>query len=180
MTAPDNYKTPPLIAEWYEILTQGRPFLPGRNETPPILWDCHSRGIFDDSPDVFAAALNCSWTDAEFPAQLLDEYDWVEMFRRAGYIENGVPTRRSRRKIPMLYRAATLGWERGMSWTDNLATARRFLRIRPGSSLWATTPDRRAVLARIHGDEGRDEDEWVLDPECLGEVVEVVDDAAGV
>lgn len=177
MTAIDNYTMPPLLEEWYDLVSFGG-FIPGRNDMPGLVWDHFCEGGFAERPDFLAVALECAWTGCEFPMLMLGSYEWTEMFFEVGFIRNGAKARRPR-KYPRLYRAAIEGWQEGMSWTDDLDTARQFLARRPGSTLWTiAAPVNYMLIAQFHGENNRGEHEWVLDPESIWGEVEPFEDGA--
>lgn len=99
------------------------------------------------------------------------EEEWVELWRACEDAPRGRPVSGT------VYRAAMEGHAEGMSWSPQRRVAERFL---VGSrQLWQTRLRARAVLVVIEIDNFWDEEttELVLDPELLGRVTEVPDQA---
>jgi hypothetical protein len=160
----------PGIRYWHEMTMAHRGYPPGRNALPEILCRAYYDGLFDDHPDALAVGLEDAWTSAEYPEQMLAPDDWVDMFAETGrFLRNGIWTDFPDR-VPVLYRAATLGTAGGMSWTDDLETARHFRRINQARGREARIyrlDDPEAAtgpaLAHFHDPgHGRGEHEWVL------------------
>lgn len=118
------------------------------------------------------AAVVCDvWTRAERPQGNLGLGMWVMFFEMAGYPKPAGPL--------TVYRGATLGRARGMSWTTDLEKARWFAgrfaqdtRFRP-AYVYAVEAPPEAVLADVdalQGDGGRWEGEIVVNPHRLPKV----------
>ncbi|MEZ0053242.1 hypothetical protein ABIA30_004269 [Mycobacterium sp. MAA66] len=148
--------------------------IPGRNDLPGCLSDAFDAGAFlSDSgqldTQLLAVAVESTWTAAEYPEGQLDDHElWQIMFDRArDHLE--VPT------APVtLYRGVRHEWAAAhMSWTGTLAVAQWFADRYSNSHgaggrvyvLRGVEPAH--VLARVthgRGENGRGEDEYVLDP----------------
>lgn len=126
---------------------------------PVVLADCCTE---ECSKEMLAYA----WKVPEWPQRGLEAV-WVLAFRSAGFVtdtEDITPPSEAH----TLYRGAWEDHRSGMAWTDNLDTARWFARRFDGpGKVWITHVEPDAVMARFTG---RNENEWVLDPEHLSEV----------
>ena len=132
----------------------------GKNEAPHLLqtwWEeCRL------SPGDLKEALGLSWTMAEWPQQALGAWYWIRLFKEAGFVTDSRALDRPTGSI-LVYRGASSGRERGMSWTTSLPRARWFARrfvLSEGPSLVleAKVPAHH-VLARFAG---RGEEEIVI------------------
>lgn len=159
-----------------------------RNTVPSVVLEARINGVFGNvgptdefnraalsTPDydLLAAALSDAWTSAEFPSRVLSNFLWEGLFQEVGFIENemraDVPA-----AVPVLYRATVVDpaddegrLVAGMSWTDDFDTALWFHRRNELFGFEAVligleNPMPGAVLARFHGEESGNEDEWVL------------------
>lgn len=157
-----------LDRRWIEMMRDWADdgLLPGRNDRPAALFDLYWEGEFAGDMDLLAVALEDAWTLAEFPLRLMDADLWEVFFSEFGFLDNSEAQQHVPDEVPVLYRAAAAGHERGMSWTDSYEQALWFydrnvsygfetvmLKVRPPRSL---------VFAHFHGEHGRDENEWVL------------------
>ncbi|PLV44661.1 hypothetical protein X011_26390 [Mycobacterium tuberculosis variant microti OV254] len=149
----------------------------GRNNAPALLSGLYYSGSLDLAahPSVVAVA----WSISEHPESALEQDVWDELFRTAGYTEDGRPAAPPTGPVTV-YRGCTPSGREGMSWTSDLTVARRFahgqLRGRGVGHVYAldAKPDR--VLAYIH-EIGRLESEYVIDISCvLPEAVRLVED----
>jgi hypothetical protein len=140
----------------------------GRNEWPGILYTYSECGLLSD--EDLREVLPDAWTEPEFPEDYIGADEWVDWFRRAGFIGDAdvpAPTE------PMqLYRGAIWENRRGMSWTYDVDQARWFARRfgRFASShrfveahVFACTIEPGGVLARFVDREA----EVVVDPAFL-------------
>jgi hypothetical protein len=139
----------------------------GHNKLPQILWDLYEVDAFDDDAGNFdtkllAVAVEDAWSSAEYPEGALEAYRWQDLFHTADE-HLACP------KDPVtVYRGVRdEGGVVGMSWTSSIDTARWFAdRFGAGGLVYRLVDVQPAdVLAQIV--HGRDEDEYVLDPEYL-------------
>jgi hypothetical protein len=149
----------------------------GRNNAPALLSDLYYSGSLDlvAHPSVVAVA----WSICEHPEGSLEQDVWDELFRAAGYTNDGRPAATPTEPVTVYRGCAPDGWE-GMSWTSDLAVARRFahgrLRGRAAGHVYALDAKPGTVLAYIH-EIGRRESEYVIDTSCvLSEAVRLVED----
>src|SRR5258705_3184552 len=134
----------------------------GRNHAPALLFDLCFGGLLDldEHPSVVADA----WSSAEYPERSEEPYIWAELFRLAGYTHDGQPAVPPTEPLTV-YRGCTPEGRKGMSWTSDLAIARRFahgqLRGRALGHAYALdiAPDK--LLAYIH-ETGRHGSEYVI------------------
>lgn len=135
----------------------------GRNNGPALLFDLYYGRSLDleAHPSVVADA----WSASEYPERSMERCLWVKFFRSAGYTHDGQLVGPPTEPITV-YRGCTPEGRKGMSWTSDLAIARRFahgqLRGRPLGHVYALdiTPDK--LLGYIH-ETGRNESEYVID-----------------
>lgn len=152
-----------------------------RNKLPTILWNLFQDGAFTLDEDhgyryfdvpLLAVAVEDAWSSAEYPENALDFWLWQDLFNEASehLVYPDVPV--------TLYRGAGVepSAARRMSWTSTLETARWFAdRFGGGFVYRIGDVQPQYVLAQIT--RGRDEDEYVLDPEYLdGAPIEVHED----
>ncbi|MGO1685436.1 MAG: hypothetical protein ACTHYR_10695 [Brachybacterium sp.] len=144
----------------------------GRAEGPAALSDLDAAGLLDE--DTLAAVLPMIWSWAESPAQAVDQDTWAAWFEQVGYRDaaGDVLPRPERLR---LYRGcspdeADDGW--GMSWTDDVDTARRFARRNRGQVFTAVVPGW-LLLADLTNDP-RSEREFIVSGMEL-EAVELLD-----
>lgn len=139
--------------------------LQSRTDLPQLLSNHLEELRADDLPH----ALCRSWVMPEWPGLLLDHQEWDDIF---SYVlgDNQYLRERDIRPVSelpdqmILFRAATPGHERGMSWTSNFQRAYWFL-TRFGDHfgrhrLYMVTANPQMVWA--HFDEERNENEYVL------------------
>ncbi|WP_125078445.1 hypothetical protein [Mycobacterium sp. P7213] len=169
-----------MTARWY-----GRSYPPNRNELPDCLVDLYDSPAFGSWEDgtydtqLLAFAIENTWSSAEYPEpRLANDADLcVAMFHDA----------REHLSIPdepvTLYRGARDDHAvRRMSWTGTVDMARWFadrysdLNGATGGQVYILRDvDPEHVLAQIA--EGRDEDEYVLDPFYLDDApIELFED----
>lgn len=143
----------------------------GRNKLPEIVWRLYEDDAFtvDErngyrifDTELLAVAVQDAWSGAEYPEGALDGFFWVELFNSASphLAFPGTPL--------TLYRGVRHpDWMRRMSWTSSLKTARWFANRyeSTGTVYRIVDVDPGDVLAQIV--DGRDEDEFVLEPEFL-------------
>lgn len=139
----------------------------GRNTGPHLLQDWYLAGRLTDT-DLRAVICDV-WTMAEYPQAHLRLVDWVEMFRRAGFVsETGRPAPTE----PMtIHRGSTWGHRRKMAWTTDESMAGWFAdrwRSRGLEAMvFTVTVEPAAVLAFVDAHDGRGESEVVVDPAML-------------
>jgi len=136
----------------------------GRNDLPGALVDVWATLTVEDLRKAVAE----TWTAAEWPERNIDADGWLMLFDECGYMVDGEPADRDALpEVVTLYRGSTLDRRAGMSWTDDLATARWFAgrftgtRMDTGTSVWRIEVPSTYVLARFV--EGRGESEYVVD-----------------
>lgn len=139
--------------------------LVGRNAAPGLLMDLHYEDML--TPAHYIAMVGHVWAMAEWPLRQLEGYEWLELFRCAGYtraMEDGPGRRWPRpRKPRTLYRGADEANRLGWSWTDKIETARWFAnrpQWKTPGRVWTITVDPRWLLARI---DTRKESEYVIE-----------------
>lgn len=145
----------------------------GRVEGPVVLFDLDAAGHLDES--TLAVVLPMIWSWAEFPAQAVDQDAWAAWFERVGY-RDARGDMLPRPEQLRLYRGCspdeqTEGW--GMSWTDDLDTARQFARRNRGAVFTAEVPGY-LLLSDLTGDP-RGEHEFIVSGMEL-EAVEPLDE----
>lgn len=139
----------------------------GRNNGPALLCDVYGQGAIDIA--MYPGVVADVWSSAEYPARSLDPDMWVELFEEAAYTHDGQPAPRPSRPVT-LYRGCIPDCRFGMSWTTDMATARRFaggLLCRRQGHVYVHLAERGELLAYIHTDSGRGEAEYVIDPYFL-------------
>jgi hypothetical protein len=173
----------PLYPHWSAQADQffGELVRAGRNRAPGLLFDAWiMRRI---SRDTLAAMLPEVWSVAEYPERALaPRWAWLSLFKAANYTEGGQPAPRPTAPC-RLYRGCPPAWVRHMSWTDDLAVARRFAYMRSlgwpddlkrQCNVYATDAPADALLCKIGGRGaelgGRSESDYVVDPAKLGKV----------
>jgi hypothetical protein len=138
----------------------------GRNAGPWLLfqWWVEGRLTIDQKRQLLPAV----WSGAERPLSTLGARDWIGLFREVGYVTDD-PSYSKLTEPLTVYRGATWGRRRGMSWTLCRLTAERFaarsLVLGPAYIFTATVPPT-GVLAMIR-EERPGEDEVVVDPAYL-------------
>ncbi len=133
----------------------------GPNAGPRMLRDRYYRG--DLTVDDLRRVITSVWMLSDAPASVIGVEAWVRLFRAAGFVTDDDDRPASTGPVTA-YRGATWGRRRGMSWTTDLARARRFA----GAGLvFRSTVPAPAVLARIGMEGGRDEVEVVVEPALL-------------
>lgn len=154
----------------------------GRNDMPHrLVYAVLIDRVLED-PEEIAEGVAQSWTAAEWPQSALDAGIWLTLFNDAVdgdpdlYLHDTEPAPRS--DLPeqvTLFRGCGKGTERGMSWTDDRERAEWFAHRFDGRGgdedrfvLEITVP-REVVLARFGV---RGEDEWVLDPDALYDLID--------
>ncbi|UPL12178.1 hypothetical protein [Microbacterium sufflavum] len=181
----------PLQAEWFELCARYAGEVHGRNDQPAALYDAWEAGEFDGRSDLLGVAAASAYSAAEFPARLLDSTTWEFFLREVGFTVNGEPAPLPER-VPTLWRATVPpldGWHDdstppGLSWTDNRKRAEWFHRRNrdrfgwPSALLEARNVPASDVLARIHGEGTRGEDEWLIAPYADADV-RIVDEVGG-
>ena len=180
-----------MTCRWYR-----RGYPPGRNHLPDCLIELYESGEFGSHSDaenpfnapLFAVAIEDTWSSAEYPeARFMDDPKrCVKIFQDA----------RGHLTIPVepvtLYRGVRDEFAaRHMSWTGTLEVARWFADRNAHSGgasgglvYRLTNVDPEHVLAQIvhgRGEDGRSEDEYVLDPFHLDErggngLIELIED----
>jgi len=141
----------------------------GRNEIPQLLAElAFELEGFDLFPaDELAIAVEQAWTEAEFPARLLDKETWHNLFTQCGYIHDGTSRERPTESI-QLYRGATPDTKAGASWTDNIEKAQWFAR-RPilfgKGEVYTASVEPARLFAYFN--ESRGESEYVIDTDDL-------------
>jgi hypothetical protein len=136
----------------------------GRERTPELLYDLFGGGLL--TPLAAARCVADAWSGPDSPERSLSRDQWLELFRHAGYTQEGSVAPRPPSPV-QLYRGASLGRRGGMSWTSDIEVARLFARMPH------VPPDERCVfrarvtprrlLGYIHF-EGRQEAEFIVDP----------------
>ena len=140
----------------------------GRNAGPHLLQDWYLAGRL--TTDDLRSVICEVWSSAEYPQQHLRLVDWVDMFRRAGFVsERGAPAPTEPLTV---YRGATWGRRRGMAWTTDEAMAEwfasRWRGVTDGETyVFTVNVEPAAVLAFCDADDGRGESEVVVDPFML-------------
>jgi hypothetical protein len=142
----------------------------GRNKLPDLLWSLYQAGEFEDDAELLAVAVEDAWTSAEYPARILDFFEWRDLLDVAAshLVYPSEPV--------TLYRGVRgEGYRVGMSWTGSPEVARQFAdRYNTGGGLIyrIEAVDPSLVLMQVRhgrGDGGVAEDEYVLDLENLDE-----------
>ncbi len=137
----------------------------GRNAYPRLLLSWLTAGQL--SLAGLRLVLVEAWTIPEWPASHLTARVWVSIFREAGFVSDP-PDLRPPSEPLTVYRGATFGRRRGMSWTLDLDRARWFasrsslLTGRPVGMVFRSSIPPESVLAIMTG--GRREAEVVVDP----------------
>jgi hypothetical protein len=138
----------------------------GRNNGPALIAGLHCEWRL--TPAAATAHVGGAWSAVAFPEDCLDRETWVELFGDAGYTVDRVPAPRPTEPL-RLYRGAPVSRRDRMSWTDDLATARRFA----SGEMWGTEPDTvwtalvepsRLLCANL---DGRGEREYIIDTDGL-------------
>ncbi|MBO0854038.1 MAG: hypothetical protein J2P18_09745 [Nocardia sp.] len=141
-----------------------RPWPPGLVDSgvinPEALYEYYSAGVFGDDTELLAAAVSESWKGETLTTDI-GHREWCEMFRAAR------PALRHPEPPGPLYRGCHPEHKRGMSWSNDQATARMYQKYHSGRTgrggLYVTPMvDRREVLAYYPGKR-----EFVLDPDRL-------------
>lgn len=140
----------------------------GRNDGPALLHDLHYAGSINicDHPGVVADA----WSMAEFPASLLPQETWIELFEEAGYTADGRTALRPSQYVTV-YRGCHPERRHGMSWTTDIERARWFAERDLGQGLgmiYVLNAPPESLLAYIQ-DASRGESEYVVNPEVLND-----------
>lgn len=146
----------------------------GRNELPVTLaMAVFVENTLTDKSEI-AEAISESWTAAEWPAKALTTTIWSMLYGKVlgedEYLHDGIV--KSREELPesiTLYRGCADVAKVGMSWTSERKTAEWFMKrfqTRFPASIYTITVSRDLVLAI---ENGRNEHEYVLDPELLGD-----------
>lgn len=166
-----------LEQRWYDMLREWNGgILPGRNDHPAALFDLYWEQQFGDDLDLLALAVEDAWTSAEFPMRNMDTGSWLDFFNELEFLDNSSRTRPPV-DVPVLYRAAAAGHERGMSWTDSYEQALWFYRrnVTYGfeTVMLKITPHPSDLLAHFHGENSRNENEWVVRPEAADDAERV-------
>ena len=159
------------LADTWEMvrIDRERGYSLGRNDLPAALFDAFYGQTLTDLDEI-AKGIEDAWTSAEWPQRLLDDENWVEMFRHVGYLHNDrrAPDRRPTEPLT-LYRASTEELNRNMAWTDDLEGARWFNDRNCGfgfdSKLWVAEVPPVAILARFES--ARNESEYVVETYCV-------------
>ncbi|WP_181155983.1 hypothetical protein [Microbacterium sp. MYb72] len=102
--------------------------------------------------DALAVVLINTYRNLEsgFPLTEATREEWIGWFRHVGYIHNLARYGQMRPAGPIvLYRAARPEYRDGLSWTPNIATARRYQRRDARARLWTTTAEPGDFLARV-------------------------------
>jgi hypothetical protein len=120
------------------------------------------------------AVLVALWRGTKAPGTVMNRSIWCALFRRAGYTVNGQPAPRPAQPV-QVFRGAHPASRLGMSWSTDMAVAQRFTR-RPGTRLWRATVAPQHLLAYLSYP-GDPEQEYVIDPRGLSNVVEVSSDS---
>lgn len=136
----------------------------GRNESPALLFDAFfSNSITLDDMRLLLPGV---WQMAEYPTHNLPADIWLEWFRMVGW--TATDNRLAPIEAVQLYRGATWGRRRGMSWTPDLDLAQwfadRFAHRGPAHVYECQVPTD-ALLAFV--EERRGEPEYVIDPRAL-------------
>ncbi|MGY1730640.1 hypothetical protein ACI798_03895 [Geodermatophilus sp. SYSU D01045] len=136
----------------------------GRNAEPAIVANLFADDCLE--PAWLPRLVPGAWCSAEWPLQALDRDTWRDLFRAAGYTDDG--HRRARpRDVARLYRGADEDHRYGWSWTSDLARARWFaerpIHDTPGL-VWVAIVEPAQMLAKI---QDRREAEVVVDTEGL-------------
>lgn len=115
-----------------------------------------------------------AWSAAEYPERVGDlgcmpAYLWVQLFTEGGYTNDGESAAPPTEPVT-LYRGAVPKRWFGISWTSNLELAQRFASTMNGRLpghvyVFQAPPD--ALLAFIGKRIGRDESEYVINPDYL-------------
>ena len=136
----------------------------GRNAGPSVLADWRSRGQLTN--EQLREVITDVWSTCEFPASHLGIRSWVALFRAAGFVsDQGKPQTTEPISV---YRGASWGRRRGMSWTTDQERAEWFAaRFNSVSNavVFTATVEPEAVLALV--DRPRGENEVVVDPSML-------------
>ncbi|MVT25119.1 hypothetical protein [Nesterenkonia alkaliphila] len=146
----------------------------GRADKPALLVDAVSMGILSD-PREFRIALEDTWTATEWPGRAATTELWLTLFQMVlepgTYLDDTelLPISELPATLPV-YRAATAGYEDGLSWTTSLECAHWFatrLGAASGRShrIYEMDAPRETVLAFFHA--SRNEHEYVIDTSRL-------------
>jgi hypothetical protein len=139
----------------------------GRNDGPSLLFDLYYGGALAVHlyPEVVAAV----WSMAEFPANLLPPETWVELFEEAGYTQDGKPASRPEQPVTV-YRGCHHERRFGMSWSTDRERAKWFAdRFSGFGNMYVFTAPPMSLLAFIHHEVGRGEEEYVIDSSYLSD-----------
>lgn len=157
----------------------------GRNDLPAALVHAVFINNTLTEPEDIAAGVASAWTMCEWPEQAVDQDLWSMLYAYA--VEDLVDSYlhdddiRGRDDLPeqvTLWRGAIEDRRLGMSWTGDRKRAEWFAHRFDGMTdkvgkVYQVTVDRELILARF--EEGRGEDEYVLDPVYLDDLdIEVV------
>lgn len=119
--------------------------------------------------EVRTTILANAWSRPHFPENILASYEWIQLFDEVGFAVDGKPAPAPTEPLT-LFRGATEAGKEGMSWTTDRAVAERFasgMVMREPGQVWTATVPPHALLANING---REEAEWVVQPDNLGDV----------
>lgn len=162
---------------------------------------------FDLSQADMAGLVASVWSDSEYPERALGSGQWIEFFRINGYSHDGRAAERPTKPVALYRgcyaedialdadsRRVELDADgypvdpdqeivevcnsrNGMSWSSDLAMARRFadggLRGRRAGQIFAAVVAPEHLLAYIGEENGRGEAEYVVDPAGLVDVAAV-------
>lgn len=120
-------------------------------------------------PEAYAELVPYVWGLAEYPGLSLNKTDWMRLWRKAGYTDDGRPAERPQGTL-RLWRAAHPRYKRGFAWTSERKVAEWFLQSRYDPKgvhrLYEAVVPCERLLARIH-EEGRGEHEYIVDMRAI-------------
>lgn len=115
---------------------------------------------------AYALCVGYGWTST--PMRALERDRWVSLFSQFGFITNRPEIARPHDAV-RLYRAATVEFKRGLSWTDSTEYAERYLARRPVTGkhhLYTCLVEPAWVLAMVQRTQRNGQPrgvEWIVD-----------------
>jgi hypothetical protein len=129
----------------------------------PALWRWYAAGRLSRNQ---LNGLLRGWWSSTHTSLSLEQWQIIDMFDSAGFVRNArLPAGRL-----TIYRGQRAEAEIGVCWTLNEAVAAKFALYhtdRGQSVVLSTTTESSAILGYL---KDRDEDEVIVDPDCLGEI----------
>jgi hypothetical protein len=145
----------------------------GRNSAAALLFDLYHGGALPLHRKRMNGVVADVWSSAEYPEDAMDPSLWVTLFRKNGYTNDGKAAAPLTEPVT-LYRGAPDDLAMRMSWTSDIRIAERFayggIRGRRPGQVWTATVHPEGLLAYIGREIGRNESEFVVDPEWLAPV----------